>query len=112
MNAITQTEARAINTAAAIPLEAADPTKNLILVPLSRLVSRPTGRNVRKAPRMSIPELAASIQRVRQAGAAVERPPYRRAANRSRPASESGVGRAGAWHGADRFAGKPLRPPS
>ncbi|WP_425523803.1 ParB N-terminal domain-containing protein [Xanthomonas arboricola] len=45
-------------------LEAADPTKNLILVPLSRLVSRPTGRNVRKTPRMSIPELAASIQRV------------------------------------------------
>jgi hypothetical protein len=64
MNAVTQTEARAINTAAAIPLEAADPTKNLILVPLSRLVSRPTGRNVRKTPRMSIPELAASIQRV------------------------------------------------
>jgi ParB family chromosome partitioning protein len=27
-------------------------------------VSRPTGRNVRKTPRMSIPELAASIQRV------------------------------------------------
>jgi hypothetical protein len=46
------------------PLEAADPTKNLILVPLSRLVPRPTGRNVRKTPRMSIPELAASIQRV------------------------------------------------
>ena len=45
-------------------LEAADPSKNLILVPLSRLVSRPTGRNVRKTPRMSIPELAASIQRV------------------------------------------------
>ncbi|WP_182334994.1 ParB/RepB/Spo0J family partition protein [Stenotrophomonas acidaminiphila] len=64
MNAVTQTEARAISTAAAIPLEAADPTKNLILVPLSRLVSRPTGRNVRKTPRMSIPELAASIQRV------------------------------------------------
>lgn len=64
MNAVTQTEARTINTAAAIPLEAADPTKNLILVPLSRLVSRPTGRNVRKTPRMSIPELAASIQRV------------------------------------------------
>ncbi|ANC42953.1 ParB/RepB/Spo0J family partition protein [Pandoraea pnomenusa] len=61
---IRQTEARALNTAAAIPLEAADPTKNLILVPLSRLVSRPTGRNVRKTPRMSIPELAASIQRV------------------------------------------------
>ncbi|WP_057380185.1 ParB/RepB/Spo0J family partition protein [Pseudomonas aeruginosa] len=64
MNAITQTEARAVSTAAAIPLEAADATKNLILVPLSRLVLRPTGRNVRKTPRMSIPELAASIQRV------------------------------------------------
>ncbi|MFU7141867.1 ParB N-terminal domain-containing protein [Pseudomonas aeruginosa] len=64
MNAITQTEARAVNAAAAVPLEAADPTKNLILVPLSRLVLRPTGRNVRKTPRMSIPELAASIQRV------------------------------------------------
>ncbi|HHF9884094.1 TPA: ParB/RepB/Spo0J family partition protein [Escherichia coli] len=64
MNAVTTTEARAVNTAAAVPLEAADPTKNLILVPLSRLVSRPTGRNVRKTPRISIPELAASIQRV------------------------------------------------
>ncbi|MEF9388412.1 ParB N-terminal domain-containing protein [Ralstonia solanacearum species complex bacterium KE056] len=64
MNAITQTEAHAINTAAAMPLEAADPSKNLILVSLSRLVLRPTGRNVRKPPRMSIPELAASIQRV------------------------------------------------
>jgi len=64
MNAVTQTEARAVNTATAVPLEAADPTKNLILVPLSRLVSRPAGRNVRKTPRMSIPELAASIQRV------------------------------------------------
>ena len=62
MNAVTQTEARAVNAAAV--LEAADPTKNLILVPLSRLVLRPTGRNVRKTPRMSIPELAASIQRV------------------------------------------------
>lgn len=64
MNAVTQTEARAVNAAAAVPLEAADPTKNMILVPLSRLVLRPTGRNVRKTPRMSIPELAASIQRV------------------------------------------------
>ncbi|HCF5040558.1 TPA: ParB N-terminal domain-containing protein [Pseudomonas aeruginosa] len=64
MNAITYTEARAVNAAAAVPLEAADPTKNLILVPLSRLVLRPTGHNVRKTPRMSIPELAASIQRV------------------------------------------------
>lgn len=61
MNAITQTEARAIQAPA---LETADPTKNLILVPLSRLVSRPTGRNVRKTSRMSIPELAASIHRV------------------------------------------------
>lgn len=68
MNAINYTETQAIHAAAsaapAIPLEAADPTKNLILVPLSRLVSRPKGRNVRKTPRMSIPELAASIQRV------------------------------------------------
>ena len=62
MNAVTQTEARAVTSAAV--LEAADPTKNLILVPLSRLVLRPTGRNVRKTLRMSIPELAASIQRV------------------------------------------------
>ncbi|HIE8541030.1 TPA: ParB N-terminal domain-containing protein [Klebsiella pneumoniae] len=61
MNAITQAEARILNAAV---LEAADPTKNLILVPLSRLVSRPAGRNVRKTPRMSIPELAASIARV------------------------------------------------
>ncbi|HGM4821641.1 TPA: ParB/RepB/Spo0J family partition protein [Pseudomonas aeruginosa] len=68
MNAINHTEAQAIHaTASAAPavlLEAADPSKNLILVSLSRLVSRPTGRNVRKTPRMSIPELAASIQRV------------------------------------------------
>ncbi|MEN5266310.1 ParB/RepB/Spo0J family partition protein [Stenotrophomonas sp. TWI587] len=68
MNAINHTEAQPIHaTASAAPavlLEAADPSKNLILVPLSRLVSRPTGRNVRKTPRMSIPELAASIQRV------------------------------------------------
>ncbi|WP_103035983.1 ParB/RepB/Spo0J family partition protein [Castellaniella caeni] len=68
MNAINHTEAQAIHTAAsaapAVLLEVADPSKNLILVPLSRLVSRPTGRNVRKTPRMSIPELAASIQRV------------------------------------------------
>ena len=68
MNAINHTEAQVIHaTASAAPavlLEAADPTKNLILVPLSRLVLRPTGRNVRKTSRMSIPELAASIQRV------------------------------------------------
>lgn len=68
MNAINHTEAHAIHAAAsaapAVLLEAADPSNNLILVPLSRLVSRATGRNVRKTPRMSIPELAASIQRV------------------------------------------------
>ncbi|MEQ6699736.1 ParB/RepB/Spo0J family partition protein [Pseudomonas aeruginosa] len=68
MNAINHTEAQAIHAtdsvAPAVLLETADPSKNLILVPLSRLVSRPTGRNVRKTPRMSIPELAASIQRV------------------------------------------------
>ncbi|AMU13524.1 MULTISPECIES: ParB/RepB/Spo0J family partition protein [Burkholderiales] len=64
MNAVTHTEARAVTTAATM-LQAADPSKHMTLVPLSRLVLRPTGRNVRKtAPRMSIPELAASIQRV------------------------------------------------
>ena len=65
MNAITKTEARAIQAPA---LEAADPSKNLILVPLSRLVLRRYGRrssNVRKSVRrMSIPQLAASILRV------------------------------------------------
>ncbi len=62
MNTVTQTETRAINTAAA--LEVADPTKNLILVPLSQLLPRQSKRNVRKSPRTSIPELAASIARV------------------------------------------------
>ncbi|WP_374005826.1 ParB N-terminal domain-containing protein [Delftia lacustris] len=61
MNAITPTEARAIQAPA---LEAADPTKNLILVPLSRLILRSKGRNVRKVSSMSIPQLAASIHRV------------------------------------------------
>ena len=67
MNAITTTEDQAVHTAAssaASALQAADPSKHMILVPLSRLVLRPTGRNVSKTPRMSIPELAASIQRV------------------------------------------------
>lgn len=67
MNAVTRTETLAVNTAAsstANVLQAADPSKHMILVPLSRLVLRPTGRNMRKTPRMSIPELAASIQRV------------------------------------------------
>jgi ParB family chromosome partitioning protein len=50
-------------------------------------------------------EAAQDRRHVRPAGAAVERPPHRRAANRSRPASTSRAGRRGAWHGADRFAG-------
>jgi ParB family chromosome partitioning protein len=66
MNAVNHTEVQAVTTvtAAANVLQAADPSKHMILVPLSRLVLRPTGRNVRKTLRMSIPELAASIQRV------------------------------------------------
>ncbi len=60
MNAVTQTEARAIE--AACPLEVADPTKNLILVPLSQLVPRRSKGATCARPRaMSIPELAASI---------------------------------------------------
>ncbi|AER56657.1 putative chromosome segregation protein [Pseudoxanthomonas spadix BD-a59] len=62
MNAVTQTETIAIETAA--PLEVADPTKNLILVPLSQLLPRRSKRNARKTPRLSIPELAASIARI------------------------------------------------
>ncbi|MBI7801090.1 ParB N-terminal domain-containing protein [Pseudomonas aeruginosa] len=62
MNAVTKTEIHAIATAA--PLEVADPTKNLILVPLSQLLPRRSNRNVRTTPRQSIPELAASIARV------------------------------------------------
>ena len=67
MNAVNHTEAQAITTVttAANVLQAADQSKHMILVPLSRLVLRPTGRNVRKTvPRMSVPQLAASIQRV------------------------------------------------
>jgi ParB family chromosome partitioning protein len=62
MNAVLKTEAVAIETAA--PLEVADPTKNLILVPLSQLLPRRSKRNVRTTPRQSIPELAASIARI------------------------------------------------
>ena len=55
MNAVTYTEAQALDSRANV-LQAADPSKHMILVPLSRLVLRPTGRNVRKTvPRMSIP---------------------------------------------------------
>ncbi|RMK68551.1 chromosome partitioning protein ParB [Pseudomonas aeruginosa] len=62
MNAVTHTEARAIETAT--PLEVADPTKNLILFPLSQLLARRSKRNARKSPRLSISELAASISRI------------------------------------------------
>jgi len=62
MNAVTKAEAIALDTA--VPLEAADPTKNLILVPLSQLLPRRSKRNARTTPRLSIPELAASISRV------------------------------------------------
>ncbi|WP_288128593.1 ParB/RepB/Spo0J family partition protein [Thiomonas sp.] len=62
MNAVLKTETAALETAA--PLEVADPTKNLILVPLSQLLPRRSRRNVRTTPRQSIPELAASIARV------------------------------------------------
>jgi hypothetical protein len=43
MNAVLKTETRAIEIAA--PLEVADPTKNLILVPLSQLLPRRSKRN-------------------------------------------------------------------
>ncbi|PLZ01146.1 chromosome partitioning protein ParB [Burkholderia sp. WAC0059] len=60
MNAITQTEARAVTS-----FDMADPAKNLILVPLGQLLPRHSKLNVRKtARRLSIPELAASISRV------------------------------------------------
>ncbi|MDN7998161.1 ParB/RepB/Spo0J family partition protein [Burkholderia multivorans] len=60
MNAITQTEARAVAT-----FDMADPARNLILVPLGQLLPRHSKLNVRKtARRLSIPELAASISRV------------------------------------------------
>ena len=62
MNAVLRTEIAAIETAA--PLEMADPSKNLILVPLSELLPRRSKRNARKMPRLSIPELAASIARI------------------------------------------------
>ncbi|HCF2132183.1 TPA: ParB N-terminal domain-containing protein [Pseudomonas aeruginosa] len=62
MNAVLKTETIAVETAA--PLEVADPTKNLILVPLSQLLPRRSKRNVRTTPRQSIPELTASITRV------------------------------------------------
>ncbi|MDR0479832.1 MAG: ParB/RepB/Spo0J family partition protein [Burkholderiaceae bacterium] len=62
MNAMTETETLALSTVAT--LETADPTKNLILVPLTDLLPHPSKRNVRQDPSMSVPELAASILRV------------------------------------------------
>ncbi|WP_186192807.1 ParB/RepB/Spo0J family partition protein [Burkholderia gladioli] len=62
MNAFSKTETIALETV--VPLEVADPTKNLILVTLSQLLPRRSKRNVRTTPRQSIPELAASIARV------------------------------------------------
>ncbi len=62
MNTVTKAEVRAIESAAA--LEVADPTKNMILVPLSQLLSRRSKRNARTTPGLSIPELAASISRI------------------------------------------------
>lgn len=54
MNTVTTQEVQA--------LEAAAPSQNMLLVPLSQL--RPSKRNVRKTLGASIPELAASIERV------------------------------------------------
>ncbi|HCH7772317.1 TPA: ParB N-terminal domain-containing protein [Pseudomonas aeruginosa] len=62
MNAITQTETRAIH--AAVALEVADPTKNLLLLSLGQLLPRRSKRNARTTPRLSIDELAASISRI------------------------------------------------
>ena len=62
MNTATLPETTAV--ARAVALEVADPTRNLILVPLSRLLPRRSKRNARTTPRLSIPELAASISRL------------------------------------------------
>ncbi|MGP3618675.1 ParB/RepB/Spo0J family partition protein [Pseudomonas aeruginosa] len=59
MNATFPTEAVTLST-----LEAADPTKNLILLPLLQLLPRRSKRNARTTPRLSIDELAASISRI------------------------------------------------
>jgi len=61
MNAITQTEIQAIDTANAIT-DTITPEQNLIRVPLARL--RPSKRNVRKTAGQSIDALAESIARV------------------------------------------------
>lgn len=59
MNATLPTEAVTVPT-----LEAADPTKSLLLLSLAQLLPRRSKRNARTTPRMSIDELAASISRI------------------------------------------------
>lgn len=61
MNALTQPEAQALNTLPA-PQVPAQPSRQMLLVPLSRL--RPSRRNVRKTAGPSIEALAASIEHV------------------------------------------------
>lgn len=59
MNAITTTEAQAIASTA---LQIAVPSKNMLLVPLSRL--RPSRLNVRTTPATAIEAMASSIERI------------------------------------------------
>ncbi|MGU2390802.1 ParB/RepB/Spo0J family partition protein [Pseudomonas aeruginosa] len=59
MNATLPTEAVTEPT-----LEAADPTKSLLLLSLAQLLPRRSKRNARTTPRLSIDELAASISRI------------------------------------------------
>lgn len=59
MNAIIPTEAVSVSA-----LQVADPTKNLLLLPLAQLLPRRSKRNARTTPRLSIDELAASISRI------------------------------------------------
>ena len=63
MNAVTYTEAQALDSRANV-LQAADPSKHMILVPLSRLVLRPTGLAGPKTPRVCMDGRAARMQRV------------------------------------------------
>ncbi|WP_269758836.1 ParB N-terminal domain-containing protein [Variovorax sp. E3] len=53
-----------VDTREVSTLEAAVPAQNMVLVPLSRLRSRPSKRNVRRKARTSIAALAASIRRL------------------------------------------------
>ena len=60
MNALTDSEAQALHAIPA-PQVPAQPSQQMLLVPLSRL--RPSRRNVRKTVGPSIEALAASIER-------------------------------------------------